>query len=268
MSGWVETLKFVGIPGALLALYFGYLKFGFKVGAHYSFSFSQFEAQGISQVTLVNLKDRSLPIFALYANQGNVIIELIRFEAPLVLKSFDSLRVDIPRVSQYFVDGKPYEFSARKEGRSNRTKIYYSTVGAIKACKLISPPDMHTLLRRSKRPLELAQVSTIYFNEKAYSPRVIYIVEYKIDDKWDDAFINIGGIISWNFLPNAILQPVLADPQVIANQLLNGLPRIQKIAITKTHGWYQHFKPDAPINGSLEERPFWGERKAEANIAK
>ncbi|WP_157838774.1 hypothetical protein [Achromobacter sp. DH1f] len=217
-------------------------------------------ANGIAQVTLTNLKDRSTPIFALYAIQKDVIIELIKFDTPLVLKSFESVRIDIPRVSQYFVNGKPYDFSAVKDDQYFTTKICYSTLETIKTCKPISPPGLHTLLRRRRRPLQVAFVSTMTFNGKVYSPEAIYIVEYQIQDKWHDAFINDAGYIDWGVIPNLLPTSILMDSQKTANHLLSSMPQVQQLSVTKTYGWYQSFQPGAARNASLQERPVWGTR--------
>src|SRR5690606_36622723 len=110
MQDFAEFLERALLPGTLIAIYFGYLRFGHKIGASHSFSMNRTEAAGIREVVLTNLKDRSTPIFGLYAVQGNVVIPLIEFENPLVLKSFESMKIEVPPVSEYLLDGRPFEF--------------------------------------------------------------------------------------------------------------------------------------------------------------
>lgn len=258
---WIEILKYAGVPGALLAIYFGHLRFGYKVGEHHTFNSTRFVATGISRVTLTNLKDRSTPIFALYAVQGDVLIHLIKFDSPIVLKSFESVKIDIPRVSEYLVDGKPYEFLPGPGEGFVRTKIYYSTVGKLRLCKPFSPPSPDESVLERGRTVKTAFILTDEFNGRVYSPAVIYMLGYQVDGEWKDAFIDKAGFVGWGMLPNGVPKSVLKDPQLVANHLLRASPHVQDVVVRKAPGWNVQFAKGVPFNDRLDGRPFWGARE-------
>lgn len=261
MAEWIEVLKFAALPGAILAVYFGHLRFGYKVGAHHTFTTRRFVAPGISQVTLTNLKDRSTPIFSLHAVQGDVVIELIRFESPLVLKSFESVKVDIPQVSEYRVDGEPYQFLPEFGSDSGLTKIYYSTIGKVRLCKRFAPPRVDAKRLECGRALKPAFIIKDTFNGRTYGPSVIYMVGYKTEGVWKDAFVDVAGYIDWKMQQNVIPAAALADPQLMANTLLGAAPHLQSVVVRKAPGWNLQFADGEPFNDSLDGNPFWGVRE-------
>jgi len=250
----------------MIGIYFGVLKFGHKVGSFHTFSSGKFVAPGIAHVTLTNLKDRSTPIFALYAVHGNVVIELREFKDPLVLKSFDSVQVEIPRVSEYIVDDAPYLF--RPTG-SVKTHIYYATTGKWKRCVPLYRPhlDPRSLARDRmlrKLPLKRAFVLTQSEGDKVYSTNVIYIMRYVINGKWDFAFIDSAGLISWKILPNVLPSELLANPQGVADALAEGMSFLQRVEVQKTIGWHRKFAGGAMFHHGVDDEPVLGRRRTAA----
>lgn len=241
-----ELLKLGFLPGLLIAAYFGFLKYGHKVGASHRFSANRIHAEGISSVVLTNLKDRSTPIFGLYAVQGNVVVELVKFDMPLVLKSFDSVKVDIPPVSEYFVDGKRFKFAPSDKP----TAIYFSTMGKMMKCKWLAtaPGDPAKAIPRRwfekvlGRRLTNVTMMVERYNGEVYSPNVIYIVDYILHDGAHTAFIDAGGLIYWNLPANMISPDFLEDGQAVADSLMAALPFVRALSVTKASGWDRRFK--------------------------
>ncbi|MGV2866499.1 hypothetical protein, partial [Achromobacter sp. AGC39] len=263
ISTWLEALKIPAVIGAMVALYFAPQKLGYKIGESHSFARPNYQAGGIDQVTLTNLKDRSTPIFELYAVHGDVAIRLIKFHNPLVLKSFDSVQVQIPKVSEYLVDDKPYDFSPVGD-RYQDAEIYYSTIGGWKRCVSLGRPsvDLNKLARKElfrKQSLRHASIVMSEHNGVVYSPRVVYILAYKFDGKWEDAFIDVWGQISWKF-QERIDPSLLKDVQLVADTLLNHMPFVESIIIKKTVGWNRHFADGAHFRRGEDDAKVRGRR--------
>lgn len=260
MMELAELLRYGAIPSFMLAAYFAYFKVGHKVGETHSFRFNRTQAFGISEVILTNLKDRSTPIFALYAIKGEVLVQLIKFDNPIVLKSFDSIKVEIPPVSEYYLDGELYEFSSATMGDVVHTQIYYSTISKFKKCMpLYAPTGLPTSFWR-RHALKIATPMTNSFNGRVYSSNVIYIIEYKTRDGADFAFVDASGFIHWSMAPNGIDQSMLSDPQLIADRLLADLPFIEALRISKTYGWGRRFGQQGPFNPRVDATPIVGRR--------
>ncbi len=258
-----EFLRFVALPGALIAIYFCFIKVGHKVGESHNFHFNKTHAAGIGHVVLTNMKDRSTPVFALYAVQGQVAIPLIKFDDPVVLKSFESIKIDIPPVSEYWFNGKPFDFTRKPGGGHIDVEIYYSTIGKFKKCVPLSAPSPVAFIKRHN--LALVTISSQLFNGRVYSPNVIYIIEYKVNGQWGDAFVAREGFILWDFLPNGIPGDILTDPQTIADTLLKSLPFIEQLSIMKTSGWNRHFANGRQFKSGTDDRPFWGNKDKPQN---
>lgn len=265
MTYFLELLRFAVIPGTMIAFYFGFLRVGYKVGVSYTFRHNRTEASGIGEVVLTNLKDRSTPIFALYALHDGVAIQLIQFDTPMVLKSFDSVKIDIPPVSEYLVDGVPFEFTELSKDGFIKTSIYYSTIKRFKKCIPLSPPSRLPTSLLKSRSLKLATVVRNLFNGRVYSPSVIYIIEYRANDEWGDAFVDAGGLIHWRFSPNGIPVQILSDPQMIADTLLGQMQFIQQLSIRKTQGWNRHFSSSETFKSGTDDVPIVGNRNANSH---
>lgn len=259
MAELLDFLRVAMLPGAMIAIYFAFLKFGHKIGESHTFSHNRTHASGVSEVILTNLKDRSTPVFALYAVHGSVVITLIRFDNPVVLKSFDSIKIAIPPVSEYLVDGKPFDFTAMADRGFINTRIYFSTIGKLKECLPLSPPS-----RLPASLMQGRQVATVVqnkFNGRVYSSNVIYIIEYKINEKWSDAFVDATGFIDWKLAPNGIPGDMLNDLQAIADSLLAQMQFIEQLAIRKTPGWNQRFGIQEIFTHRTDDAPVLGKRR-------
>lgn len=265
LGALTEILKIAALPSAMFAVYFGFLKSGHKVGQSHTYEVDRFNGQGISQVTLTNLKYRSTPIFALYAVRGDVAIKLHTFKDPLVLKSYDSVQVNVPLVSQYVVDGQPHDLFG-DGSHVARTQIYYSTVGKWKRCILLGPPP--PISRAASSGLwpgkKLRHGFTFTASEamggKPYSQNVVYIVNYQLGKRVDVAFIDAQGILNWNLKPNVIPASMMSDQQAVADLLLQSIP-CHNLWVVKTAFWNQWFSSAEPFHFGKDDRPVVGRRK-------
>lgn len=212
---------------------------------------------------LTNLKDRSTPIFGLYAVHGNVVIPLIEFENPIVLKSFESIKIEVPPVSEYWLGGEPFTFPIGISKESERIDIHYTTINKFKKCVPLSPPSLMVMSLKKGRRLQRVMVHKVAHNGRVYSANVIYIVEYEIHGKWHSAFIDSGGLIHWDFSPNAIPQSILSEPQAVADSLLRSRSIFERLFIRKTYGWNRKFASGKPVDMNVDDVAFVGTRMKE-----
>lgn len=251
-----EVLKWVALPGAMLGWYFARFKIGHSIGAHYTFEWNQTTAPGIRNVILTNLQDRSTPIFALYAIQRDVAVCIHTFDTPLVLKSFDSVKVEIPAVSEYLVEGRPFDLAAKFE----TTEIYYSTLHKIKRCKPAAPPVFNVNRVCRFRSIKEASVTRRTFAGKVYSPNVVLIIlYYPRDGDTEIAFVDVDGHIHWHLYPNYLPESLMMDPKLAADYLMEET-LAETLNVRRTEGWNRRFKPGTLFNKDTDGRPVYGDR--------
>lgn len=248
---WLRYLVIPGAIGALLGIWLAMTKVGHRIAESHTWEQDRFLGEGITRVTLTNLKDRSVPIFELVAVVGNVVVPLHKFNEPLVLKSYDSVQVDIPLVSQHRLGDKPYGFCGELDSRPNKARIYYSTIGKWKCCVPLGAAPIHSAIRGRlwrSRPPRVAFAYRVRGPGKGHSRNVVYVVTYMITDTFDHALIDAQGIIDWPWLPPCIDPAIMRDPQAVADYLMRAIP-FKKLFVQKTPFWIQWFTEDRDALG-------------------
>ena len=92
----------------------------------------------IDEILLINHKDKKVPIFSVpLFTKSSLIIELKRFEIPLIMEANDSTTIMIDPVSSYTIEGKDttLDYEDVSKGKiilqvSNRKYVYCRPIGS------------------------------------------------------------------------------------------------------------------------------------------
>lgn len=150
LENFKETLQLISIAiaiiillcGPLFTMYINRFKYGKdKIGAHYDWTCYNGLAEGIGNVTILNMKDKPLIIFEMYALDRGVIINLKKFNPPLIVKGLESISIPIRPVSARYVNNQSFIWEL-PAGEPTNFDIIVSTQKRIITCKRWSPKSV------------------------------------------------------------------------------------------------------------------------------
>ncbi|KAA1148837.1 MULTISPECIES: hypothetical protein [Citrobacter] len=103
---WLWSLidiKLLTILAAAFTIYFGIQKISKKVAASYSFSSNRLYDTHIPAVILTNKRDNAIAISSINLEiEGKGNLNAIKFDSPLLLKSYESLKIELPKFSRLY----------------------------------------------------------------------------------------------------------------------------------------------------------------------
>lgn len=219
----LDVLRNLGLIALPFTLYFAWTKIGFRVVVQPTWSGRRHAASGISRLTLINMKDRSLAIFHTHAVFEGTVIPLKDFDPPLILKGYEAVNVEIPEVSNYYLGNQPFEWNAGVD--LNGVDIFLSTASRMVKCKHGSPPSHIGFARRKNSALVIRHTNS--FNGRVYNENIRYAIGYRLDGAEQTSFIDKSGFIDWQFVPNSLRMEDLVSEAAVRNVLdANSMSRI------------------------------------------
>lgn len=198
-----EILKI--IPGLILlpfSIYFAWKKINHKILAYITIGHDRLTAKRINNIVLSNLKDKSIPIFSIYAViNKDISIQIEKFDPPLILKALESLSINTSPVSNYSIGRDIYEPDFLSP---QHLEIYLISTGKPIECKISTPPSIKSLKELSK--YSMATPHTMKFNGFVYNENLAYVIIYHTEGKHKTAFVLHGGFIcqEWDYPFNSI----------------------------------------------------------------
>jgi len=192
-----EFLKLV--PGLVIfpfTLYLAWKKLGVKVTASITTRHERAVAPRISDVVLMNLKDKPVTVFAVYAViDDDIYWELEKFDPPIVLKSLESTRVEMPPYSELWIDSGKFEPDFIK----GKIDVFLALSHKVVKCKMVTHPNlMHIPAFKNYRnaPKHTKRLNDIVYNEFA-----AYAITYSTNSEILTAIVDRAGFIcsNWNF---------------------------------------------------------------------
>ena len=133
----------VSIPGVVLggfSLYFAYQKIGSKVLASYSVVSNLVSESRISDITLINKKNKPITIFSIQAViNEDIVVEVENFQPAMVLKSLESTYVITTPFSHLHIGQDKYKADYF---RPNKVDLYLITEKSKIRCQVISHPEI------------------------------------------------------------------------------------------------------------------------------
>jgi hypothetical protein len=177
-----------------LAVYLGSKKFGYRLVAQYTISGGPFRATRISQIILINKKDKPIALYSVYAIfNGEVRLQLDDFKIPVIIKPFECISLPTQEYSHLSIGNN--EFSPEFE----KIDIYAEVDETLIKCESTRKPKISMGYRE-------VMIHRCSYNDFVYDESVAYILVYLLDGKMKTAFIAKTGYIGneWEFSPNFI----------------------------------------------------------------
>lgn len=187
------------VPGLVVfpfTMYFAWKKLGVKVTASITTGYERTVAPRISDVVLINIKDKPVTVFAIYATIGDIYWELDKFDPPIVLKSLESTRLGMNPYSELWLDSGKYEPDFLK---ANDIKIFLVLSHKVVKCKMVTHPNlMHFPAFKGYRN---ACKHSKRFNNIVYNEFAAYAITYSLNSEIKTAIVDRSGFIccNWNF---------------------------------------------------------------------
>ena len=199
-----EFLKVV--PGLVVfpfTLYLAWKKLGVKVTASITTRHERTVAPRISEVVLMNLKDKPVTVFAIYAvSDDHIYWEIDKFDPPIVLKSLESTRIETRPYSALWLETGDF----KPDFLTNKIDIFLVLSHKVVKCETVTHPNlMHLPAFSSYRN---ASKHTKKFNNIVYNECATYAISYSLNSEIITAIVDCSGFIScnWNF-PFNMLPP-------------------------------------------------------------
>lgn len=197
-----EFLKIV--PGLVLfpfTVYLAWKKVGVNVTASISSRHERAVASRISEVVLINLKDKPITVFGIYAVCNEKIYwEIDRYDPPIVLKSLESTRIETKPYSTLRLGAEKYN----PDFLSDKIQIVLVTPHKVVKCKMVTHPDLMRIPALAS--YQNALKHTQQYNDIVYNEFAAYAINYVLDSKIITAIVDCSGFIccNWKFHFNAI----------------------------------------------------------------
>jgi hypothetical protein len=208
------------VPSALLtiiSLYFCYKKIFHKIDIDFFEMLGGFTKPRIYKIILYNRKNRVEIILSIsIITNDKIKYDIIRRSVPLILKPLECIEIDIPEVSEYFLNNKPMEypeFTSRKdfffEIRTLENKIKFR-------------PKSFTWKKCWKQVLKQRKYKEMvadrkYYNGIVIDETILYSVLYVWNNIHKTTFIDKYGVIrgECDFYIGAIPENILNDKDKI-----------------------------------------------------
>jgi len=219
----LESIKtlLVSIPGVVLAgfsLYFAYQKIWNRVLVTYSIVSERATENRISELSLINKKNKPITIFSIRTViNKDVIIEVESFIPPIILKPLESIHIDTSPFSSLNVGTDRYEADYMSP---NSVDIYLVTESKKIKCETITPPSLSSYFDFNH--FRQATKETRTYNGKVFNDQVKYAIVYNYASKERTAFIGPSGHISedWGFKYNAIQESSMGSKEDVRDYLV------------------------------------------------
>lgn len=201
---WIKNV-FASVPGVVLgafSLYFAYQKLGNNVLITYSIVCGVITERRISDITLINKKNKPITIFSIQAIiNKHIVVEVERFQPAMVLKPLESVYIKTTPFSCLYLGKDRYNLEYLSQ---NKVDIYIITEKAKIKCTDIRSPSLSAYF--DFKHYEKVTKRTERYNGKVYNDRVKYAVVYMSNSKEYTAFIEESGFIreDWGFKYNMI----------------------------------------------------------------
>lgn len=191
---WIQALSgliaLIALLVSILAIYFTAKSYWLKRGAFVRGSYSLMSSVNtdhkyVPEITLENLKDRSIVIFSIYIQPArNLYLELETFEdEPIILAPFEVIRRSYDPVDEYSFNSTKFDINGLFDQSSKRPKIILSTTdGKLTVKKWVKNWNPVHDWFNNHGIITLHPLRTT-FDGKAYGSNILYLVKLFKDKK-------------------------------------------------------------------------------------
>lgn len=198
---WAGVWEFFKVfPGLVLfpfSIYFLWKKIGNNILAQYTYSIDAHTAPRVSDVTLINKKDKALTIFSVsVVIENKSFLQLESFSPPVVLKANDVLALKIGEISGAEINGVEWTLPPPEANGANY-KIVLNTSDGIVDCKTNETSSAESYAE--KKQFKIAHAKRWVLNGVVYGTDQKYaLVKYLDDGETSTLFVNKYGVVRRN----------------------------------------------------------------------
>ncbi|MCP4053811.1 MAG: hypothetical protein GY739_12250, partial [Mesoflavibacter sp.] len=221
-------MSLLTLLATIFTLYFFWQKIGNKVSVTYKIVRGGLSEKRISNITLINRKNKPVTVFSIIAIiNDDILVEVEKFEPAITLNSLTSKYIETTPFSYLNLDGRRYEGNSLYM-RPNKVDLYLRTEKNKIKCNKVNPPGLilenfnpyfgvykkiknsltlETLKNKIQRLKQFKSIENIKqyfihkdyrqatketkaFNGKVYRDREKYAITYGYDFKVYTAFID------------------------------------------------------------------------------
>ncbi|QMF86874.1 hypothetical protein HVY72_05845 [Citrobacter freundii] len=172
---WLWSLidiKLLTIFAAAFTIYFGIQKISKKIAISYSISTNRLYGTHIPAVIITNKRDNAVAISSINMEiAGKGVLKIIKFDSPLLLKNYDSLKVELPKFSRLYKGNVLIELG-------HFDKLYFHII-TTSGEEIQCITESHITTSDITNQLAIDKVS---LNGVVLTDRMSYIFFYKNDD--------------------------------------------------------------------------------------
>lgn len=222
------------LPGLILfpfSIYLAWKKLGVKVAASITFGKSRTLPSRITDVVLINFKDKPVTIFAIYAVMDKHISwEVDRFDPPIVLKPLETIRIPTTPYSLLWLNTGVFEpdFVGAKN-----IEICLVLSRKVVKCKKMRHPNLQHIKAFASYRNAIKHADSI--NGVVYDERATYAIVYKSETGTKTAIVDCSGFIcsNWDFWFNTLPPEAMDSTKYLETYLNNvGLGEVTKFAVS------------------------------------
>lgn len=219
----LDTVKGVlaSAPGVILAgfsLYFAYQKIQDKILVTYSIVSEGVSETRISEMSLINKKNKPVTIFSIQAViNKDIVVEVESFKSALILKPLESIHIDTSPFSSLRLGFDQYEAEYMAP---NQVDIFLITENKKIKCELINSPSLSSYF--DFKHYKKATKETRTYNGKVFNDSVKYAIVYNYNSEERTAFVGKSGHISedWGFKYNAVEESSMGSKEDVRSYLV------------------------------------------------
>lgn len=210
-----------------LGLFLSFKKFGNSVSVTYTIEGDSLVAPRISDIVIINHKDKPVSIFSIIAVfDKEISLTLHECKPPLILKSYETLAIKTEPYSSLNINGHPYD------PELFNSEIYLETTDMLIKCKSRKKPDLNKSYRRVMKSIKT-------FNGIVHSDLYKYLLVYKVNGELKTTFIHYSGFFEndWSYTFNTI--KVELGKEIEAEAVMNALSQQGLLSFFETYALYE-----------------------------
>jgi hypothetical protein len=145
MLSWAYSffdIKLLTFIATGFAIYFGYQKVSNKICVSFSIGSDKLYETHVGNLVISNKRDNTIAISSIMMDIGNKgRLQLVKFEEPLVLKSYDTQLIDVPKYSRLYDGITPVHIGVLEKLDFSITTMS----GKVISCRIESPTSIKSL---------------------------------------------------------------------------------------------------------------------------
>ncbi|MCL6246537.1 hypothetical protein M5F00_01435 [Acinetobacter sp. ANC 4945] len=210
-----------------LGLFLTFKKFGNSVSVTYTVESDSLVAPRISNIVLINHKDKPVSIFSIIAVfDKEISLTLHECKPPLILKPYETIAITTEPYSSLNIKGHPYD------PELFNSEVYLETADKLIKCKSRKKPDLSQSYRRVMKSIKT-------FNGIVHSDLYKYLLVYRVNGELKTTFIHYSGFFEndWSYTFNMI--KVELGKEIEAEAIMNALSEQGLLSFFETYALYE-----------------------------